>query len=92
MRLDRSITTVLYDLGVFILFFSTASRYQTYTVDAAEDGDRYTDYTGYSVTSDKPISVSAGHGFVRVTCSQIITIILKSPYDIVRNDSLCKPT
>ena len=43
------------------------SRYETYTMDANNHGDRYTDYTGYSVTSDKPISVSAGHGYVLVT-------------------------
>ena len=51
---------------IIILVSYYYHRYETYTVDATDYGDRYTDYTGYSVTSDKPISVSAGHGNVMV--------------------------
>ena len=44
-------------------------RFQTYTVDAYDEGTELTDYTGFSVVSDKPISVSAGHGNVMVSAS-----------------------
>ena len=54
-------------------------------MDAYDNGTSSTDYTGYSITSNKPVSVSAGHGYVMVRKTNILCILgadLNTAYSI----------